>query len=162
MPRDVVCGMEVEKEQAAGVSSYRGKEYYFCSKHCKERFDQTPEKYVESKGDSKEELMHSQSQVKSKPSEKVNLPIAGMTCASCAQTIQKGLSDLKGVDKASVNFATSRATVSYDSEQAQVKDLISAIRGSGYDVGTASIELPILGIDCASCVQKIEKALLAT
>lgn len=162
MPRDLVCGMEVEKEQAAGVSNHKGKQYYFCSKHCKERFDQAPEKYVESKGDSKEELMHPQSRVKSKPSEKVDLPIAGMTCASCAQTIQKGLSDLKGVDKASVNFATSRATVSYDSEQAQVKDLISAIRGSGYDVGTASIEVSILGIDCASCVQKIEKALLAT
>ncbi len=162
MPRDLVCGMEVEKEQATGVSSYKGKEYYFCSKQCQEKFDQAPEKYVESGVESRTEVLRPDSQVEVRPSEKVDLPIVGMTCASCAQTIQKGLSDLKGVDKASVNFATSRATVSYDSKQAQVKDLISAIRGSGYDVGTASIEVPILGIDCASCVQKIERALLAT
>lgn len=162
MPRDLVCGMDIEKEQAAGVSSYNGKDYYFCSKQCKEKFDQAPEKYVESKGDSKEEPMHPQSRVKSKPSEKVDLPIVGMTCASCAQTIQKGLSGLTGVDKASVNFATSRATVSYDPHHAKAEDLISAIRKSGYDVGTVSTEISILGMDCASCVQKIEKALLAT
>jgi Cu+-exporting ATPase len=94
--------------------------------------------------------------------EKIDLPIVGMSCASCAQTIQKDLSDLKGVDKALVNFATSRATVSYDPHEARAEDFISAIRKSGYDVGTVSTEISVLGMDCASCVQKIEKAVLAT
>jgi Cu+-exporting ATPase len=162
MPRDLVCGMEIEKEHAAGVSIYNGKEYYFCSKGCKEKFDQAPEKYVQSKVHSRTEALQSDSQAEVRPSEIVGLPIVGMTCASCAQTVQKSLSELEGVNKATVNFATSRATVSYDPRGAKVGDFISAIRKSGYEVGAVATELPILGIDCASCVQKIEKALLAT
>jgi len=94
--------------------------------------------------------------------EKTHLLIVGMSCASCAQIIQKSLSELKGVNRASVNFATSKATVAYDPQQAKVEDFISAIRKSGYDVGTVSIEIPIQGIECASCVQKIERALFVT
>ncbi|TEU07237.1 MAG: copper-translocating P-type ATPase, partial [Candidatus Aminicenantes bacterium] len=40
------------------------------------------------------------------------------------------------------------------------EDLVSLVRKSGYNVGTASVEIPIRGLQCASCVQKIEKALL--
>ncbi|NIN01048.1 MAG: heavy metal translocating P-type ATPase [candidate division Zixibacteria bacterium] len=162
MLRDPVCGMEVEKEQAVGRSVYNGKEYYFCSKVCKERFDQAPKKYVQSKVDSRTEALQPGGQAEVKTTERVDLPIVGMTCASCAQTIQKGLSGLQGVQKASVNFATSRATIAYDPGQITSHDFISAIRKSGYDVGIASMEVSILGMDCASCVQKIEKALLAT
>jgi Cu+-exporting ATPase len=154
--------MEIEKQQAAGVSSHKGKEYYFCSKNCKEKFDQAPEKYIQSGVDSQAKAVHPESQAKVRPLERIDLPIVGMTCASCAQRVQESLSQLKGVNKASVNFATSRATVSYDPQQAEVENLIFAIRESGYDVGTVSIEVPIQGIDCASCVQKIEKALLTT
>jgi Cu+-exporting ATPase len=154
--------MEIEKEQAAGVSSYNGKKYYFCSEQCKEKFDQAPDKYVQSGVDSRTEILQPDRQAEVRPSEKVDLPIVGMTCASCVQTVQKSLSELEGVNKASVNFATSRATVSYDPRHAKVVDFISAIRKSGYDVGAVATEVSILGIDCASCVQKIEKALLAT
>jgi Cu+-exporting ATPase len=86
----------------------------------------------------------------------------GMSCASCASTIQRGLAGLKGVEKANVNFATSKATVLFQPQLANPEDFISSVRKSGYDVGTASLELPIQGMDCASCVQKIEKALLQT
>ncbi len=162
MPRDLVCGMEVKKGEAAGVSGYKGKKYYFCSKNCQEKFDQAPEKYIQSGIDSKTKVKDTSRETKVEQLERVDLPIGGMTCASCAQTIQKSLLELKGVNKASVNFATSRATLTYDPQQAEVENFISAIRKSGYDVGTAFIEVPIQGIDCASCVQKIEKALLAT
>jgi len=50
--RDPVCGMQVEAENAAGQSEYRGQTYYFCSQGCKERFDQRPEQY---EGESSEE-----------------------------------------------------------------------------------------------------------
>jgi Cu+-exporting ATPase len=93
-------------------------------------------------------------------SERIDLPIVGMSCASCASTIQKGLSGIKGVDKANVNFATSKATVLYQPQLVNPADLISTVRKSGYEVGTASIEIPIQGMQCASCVQNIEKALL--
>ncbi len=44
--RDPVCGMTIEKEQAAGSSRYQGKEYYFCSDSCKSKFDKNPAQCV--------------------------------------------------------------------------------------------------------------------
>jgi len=72
------------------------------------------------------------------------------------------LTDLKGVEKANVNFATSKATVLYEPRLVKPEDFISSVKKSGYEVGTASLELPIQGMECASCVQKIERALLQT
>ncbi len=95
-------------------------------------------------------------------SERIDIPIVGMSCASCAATIQRDLAGLKGVEKANVNFATSKATVLFQPQLVKPKDFISSVRKSGYEVGTVSLELPIQGIECASCVQKIEKALLQT
>lgn len=46
MAIDPVCGMEVDKETAAGKSEYKGQTYYFCSPGCKTAFDKDPEKYV--------------------------------------------------------------------------------------------------------------------
>ncbi len=140
MPLDPVCGMEVEKEEAAGSSTYKGETYYFCSPHCKEEFDKNPEKYLKKKnsGELGREL-HSRpnkstdrsttpvradmkksplkDEAEGKKGERVDLPITGMSCASCAQTIQKGLSELQGVNKASVNLATSKATIFYEPEK---------------------------------------------
>ena len=92
--------------------------------------------------------------------ERVDIPIVGMTCASCASALQSGLAGLPGVDKASVNFATSKATVHYNPAKISVKTIVKTVKKTGYDVGTASIELPIQGMKCASCVSAIEKALL--
>jgi Cu+-exporting ATPase len=46
MAKDVVCGMDVEEETAAGKSEYKGQTYYFCSSGCKRAFDKDPEKYL--------------------------------------------------------------------------------------------------------------------
>jgi len=92
-------------------------------------------------------------------SEKIDLPIVGMSCASCASTIQKTLTSLKGVDKANVNFATSKATILYQPQLIKPEDFISSIRKIGYDVGTASVEISIQGMECASCVRSIEDSL---
>jgi YHS domain-containing protein len=46
MAKDPVCGMEVNPEQAAGQSEYQGQTYYFCSRSCKQQFDQNPERYT--------------------------------------------------------------------------------------------------------------------
>lgn len=97
---------------------------------------------------------------KEEKAERIDIPILGMTCASCASTIQSGLAGLPGVDKASVNFATSKATVLYHPEKVNVKDLVKTVKQSGYAVGTVSVELPIQGMKCASCVTAIENALL--
>ena len=44
--KDPVCGMEVTPEKAAAATVHRGRTYYFCSKKCRDRFEQEPEKYT--------------------------------------------------------------------------------------------------------------------
>src|SRR5690606_13718920 len=65
--------------------------------------------------------------------EKIDLPITGMTCAACANRIEKTLAKQPGVDSASVNFATEHATVSFDPASTNVESLVEAVRGAGYD-----------------------------
>lgn len=93
---------------------------------------------------------------------RIDIPVSGMSCASCAVNVQKGLSQLEGVDKVNVNLATSKATLYFDPDQVTPEDFISAIQKSGYDVETAEINIPVQGMKCASCVNNIEKNLKQT
>jgi len=170
MAKDPVCGMEVKETQAAGTSVYKGKTYYFCEPGCKTKFDENPEIYLKPKEEEKKvkevKLQSAEgrktSLIKEREakSNRIDLPIVGMSCASCASTIQRDLGDLKGVERASVNFANSKATVLFQPQLIKPEDLIKSIRRTGYDVGTASLEIPVRGMECASCVQNVEKALL--
>jgi len=63
--------------------------------------------------------------------EHVELPITGMTCASCADRIERKLNRLDGVC-ATVNFATEKAAVDYDPAIAQPEDLLGAVEAVGY------------------------------
>jgi copper chaperone CopZ len=67
----------------------------------------------------------------------IDLPIRGMTCASCVATIERGLRCVPGVQTASVNLAAAQATISYDPAMAQVNHLIQAIEDAGYEVAAA-------------------------
>ena len=49
--KDLVCGMDIEPETAAGTSEYSGQTYYFCSPSCKRSFDKEPEKYLGKEGE---------------------------------------------------------------------------------------------------------------
>ncbi len=90
---------------------------------------------------------------------RVDLPITGMTCASCVRTVERALSRTDGVTEASVNLATERATVRYAPGQADVPRLIERVRAAGYGVAEAALDLPITGMTCASCVRTVERAL---
>jgi YHS domain-containing protein len=46
MAKDPVCGMDVDPQQSAGTSEYKGQTYYFCSPGCKRQFDRNPERYI--------------------------------------------------------------------------------------------------------------------
>jgi len=94
--------------------------------------------------------------------ERIDLPIEGMHCASCAQTIEKELGSTPGVQKANVNVATERATVFYDPKSVSVLALSKAIKVAGYEVGTVKADFAISGMHCASCVGQIENALNET
>ncbi|HKG62792.1 MAG TPA: heavy metal translocating P-type ATPase [Solirubrobacteraceae bacterium] len=61
----------------------------------------------------------------------LELPITGMTCASCANRIERNLNKLDGVS-ASVNYATERATVDYDAAAVEPAQLIAAVEAAGY------------------------------
>ena len=50
--KDLVCGMDIDPETAAGKSEYKDITYYFCSPGCKRSFDRDPEKYVSEAGES--------------------------------------------------------------------------------------------------------------
>jgi P-type Cu+ transporter len=63
----------------------------------------------------------------------LELPITGMTCASCANRIERKLNKLDGVS-ATVNYATETATVDYDPEVAQPDELLGAVQAAGYQV----------------------------
>ena len=87
------------------------------------------------------------------------LPVAGMTCASCAARIERGLRRTEGVVNATVNLATERATIAYDPSKVGLPALVGGIRELGYEVPEATIRLAIEGIVCASCVQRLERTL---
>jgi Cu+-exporting ATPase len=61
----------------------------------------------------------------------VELPISGMTCASCANRIERKLNKLAGVT-ASVNYATEKATVTYDAGAVEPEELLGAVEAAGY------------------------------
>jgi Cu+-exporting ATPase len=65
---------------------------------------------------------------------KAELPITGMTCANCAQTIERTLNRLEGVVSATANFASERASVEYLPGVVSLAAIQQAIRDVGYDV----------------------------
>ncbi|MFX1237728.1 MAG: copper ion binding protein, partial [Promethearchaeota archaeon] len=64
--------------------------------------------------------------------EKEIIKVGGMTCASCAQTIEKALSKSPGIINANVNISTEKATVIYDTEVLNYEDIAKIIDGTGY------------------------------
>ncbi len=64
--------------------------------------------------------------------QQLELRIGGMTCASCVRHVERALSKVAGVEAASVNLATERATVSYDPSRIGVDELQAAIEKAGY------------------------------
>ncbi|RME80218.1 MAG: copper-translocating P-type ATPase [Caldilineae bacterium] len=68
------------------------------------------------------------------PLETTTLPIGGMTCASCASHVERALQRLPGVDQASVNLATERATVTFVPGLVGLEDFKKAVADAGYEV----------------------------
>ena len=163
--KDPVCGMTIAAENAAGTSEFGGEKYYFCSPSCKEKFAANPAEFaatgenetvasatVSTDGNSAGQLKNAdvlsgRRNDHSTPNglgERVDLPITGMTCAACANRIEKQLKKQPGVESCSVNFATSKATVNYDPEKTGVSNLIQTVKDVGYDTaGTASVEFVV-------------------
>jgi len=156
--KDPVCGMAVKIPQAGAMSVHRGEFIYFCSAACKNKFEAAPEGFLRPPQEivGEEKLPHPPP---SKGLKKVELPITGMSCASCVAKIEKGLSKMSGIVDAKVNFATEKATITFDPAGAHIGDFVSTIKDLGYEAGLDKVTLPIQGMSCASCVKKVENAL---
>ena len=86
-----------------------------------------------------------------------DLPISGMTCASCAGRVERALSKVAGASAVSVNLATEQARIQAPADS--LPALMRAVEQAGYSVPVHTLELSIEGMTCASCVGRIERAL---
>ena len=86
------------------------------------------------------------------------LPVSGMTCASCAGRVERALLKVPGVASASVNLATEQVHI--ESSESPLIKLIQAVEKAGYAVPLQTLELAVEGMTCASCVGRVERALL--
>jgi Cu+-exporting ATPase len=66
--------------------------------------------------------------------ENKTLSIGGMTCAACAQRVEKAIRKLEGIETASVNLATEKATVVYDPQRVRIPAIRESIEKAGYKV----------------------------
>ena len=101
--------------------------------------------------------------------EKLTLNIRGMTCAACERRVERGLQDMDGMAKASVNFATEKATLEYDPAVLNTEAVSEKVRDLGYEVvgvpdkpgDVMSTTVSVGGMTCAACVRRVEMALKA-
>ncbi len=85
--------------------------------------------------------------------------VEGMTCASCVARVEKALAAVPGVTSASINLATDTARVA-SSQNVALATLQAAVDKAGYALASTDIDLLVAGMTCASCVGRVEKALL--
>ena len=89
----------------------------------------------------------------------VTLPITGMHCTNCSDTIARELGKLDGVGTANVSYATEKATVTFNPSVLAEGAIIEKIENIGFGVATHEVELPITGMHCVNCASTVEKAL---
>lgn len=91
------------------------------------------------------------------------LSIRGMTCAACAQRIEKTVRKLSGIEQATVNLASEKLFVEYDGAVVQLPVIKEAVAKIGYEVvekaADANVTIPIGGMTCAACAQRVEKGI---
>ena len=90
---------------------------------------------------------------------RLELPVEGMSCASCVLKVEEGLKHTEGVQTVAVNFAAQRAAIAYDPDEVSTGRFVDVVRSLGYDVPVQTVQVPVRGMSCASCVEKVEHAL---
>lgn len=90
--------------------------------------------------------------------ENVDIEIRGMSCASCVGRVERALGKQPGVIDAQVNLAMHKAAIEVEKDTATTS-LVDAIEAAGYQPVVESVEIPVTGMSCGSCVSRIERAL---
>ena len=95
-----------------------------------------------------------------KTSKRVELPVQGMSCASCVATVEGGLRRTPGVREAAVNLAAERASVIFDPQALRLEDLIKAVEDTGYAVPVERVVIPVQGLEVAGDAPQARQHLL--
>jgi len=158
---DPVCHMTVKESEAAATYDYAGHRFYFCAVMCRDRFAENPDSFLNGKASKGSEDFSSEPVTAAVDGDfmRIDLPIRGMSCASCVERIETGLSKLEGIKEASINFAAEKGTLLYDPSRVPVSRIVREIENIGYGTRTEEITIPVRGMSCASCVEKIETQL---
>ncbi|MDR2992837.1 MAG: heavy metal translocating P-type ATPase [Bacillus cereus] len=88
-----------------------------------------------------------------------NLQISGMTCAACANRIEKGLKKVEGVHEANVNFAIEKTKIMYDPAKTNPQQFKEKVESLGYGIVSDKAEFTVSGMTCAACANRVEKRL---
>jgi Cu+-exporting ATPase len=93
----------------------------------------------------------------------LTVPVIGKTCANCVASVERNSKKATGVAGSTVNFASEKLTFDYDPSVVKSQDVLTEVIGrverAGYQVPTAEVELPLLGMTCANCAATIERRL---
>jgi Cu+-exporting ATPase len=90
-------------------------------------------------------------------SQEIRMGVSGMSCAACVARVERAIARQPGVESATVNLAAQTAVVRF--AQAEVPELLDAVRGAGYEPVVESATLAVRGMTCASCVARVERAI---
>ncbi|MEG3115493.1 MULTISPECIES: heavy metal translocating P-type ATPase [unclassified Salinicola] len=90
--------------------------------------------------------------------ESVDIEIRGMSCASCVGRVERALGQQPGVIDAQVNLATQKAAIQIEGSTTTA-NLVDVIETAGYQPVVESLDIPVTGMSCGSCVSRIERAL---
>jgi len=148
--RDPVCGMEIDPTQAFATRIVGEETLYFCSERCVQQFDRE-HTVSATTGVSATETLR-----------RIELSVADLDGRQGAKHLEEQLKTLPGIQQATANSRAKLIRIDYDPSQTQVEKIIEQARAAGYMLGTASTQLDIQGMHCASCVLTIEQALKQT
>jgi P-type Cu+ transporter len=91
--------------------------------------------------------------------QKLEIGIQGMTCANCSARVERALQKVPGVEEASVNLATERASVRLDETVATAATVGAAVTDAGYTPIATELEIGVGGMTCANCSNRVERAI---
>ena len=148
--RDPVCGMTIDQAQAFATRVAGSETLYFCSERCVQQYDREHTSSATTGISATGKLR------------RIELSVADFDGRQGARRLEEQLKTLPGVRQVTANSGAKLVRIEYDPAQAQVETMVERARTVGYTLGTATTQLDIQGMHCASCVVAIEEALQHT
>jgi Cu+-exporting ATPase len=148
--RDPVCGMAIDPAQAGAERALGQETFYFCSQHCAGQFDREHAGSATTGVSETGKLRH------------VELSVADLDGQQGARRLEDHLETVPGVQRATANAQTNLVRIVFDPSQTQVESIVDRARAAGYTLGSATTQLALQDLHCASCVVAIERALKKT